>query len=66
VSIKALHSLILVLSEFLALYDENQILLPTTLRDILNRKPGYQAREKFRMPPTVIDEQIRRMITFML
>ena len=62
VSVKDPHPRILIPPELLDLYPEDQMPLPSSLRDPLDGKPKYQARGKFRIPPTVTDSQFRRMM----
>ena len=47
---------------FLDLYPENEIPLSPSLRDPLNGKPEFQKRGKFRILPTVTDEQFRQIM----
>ena len=61
-SIKDPHPLMLVPPEFLDLYPENEIPLSPSLRDPLNGKPEFQKRGKFRILPTVTDEQFRQIM----
>ena len=63
-SIKDPHPLILVPPELLEFYPEDQIQLPSSLRDSLEGKPGFQTRGKFRIRPTVTDEQFRRIMAY--
>ena len=64
VSIKDPHPRILVPPELLDLYPEDQMPLPTSFRDTLDDKPASQARAKFQIPPTVTDDQFRRVIAY--
>ena len=63
-SIKDPHPLILVPPELLEFYPEDQIQLPSSLRDSLEGKPEFQTRGKFRIRPTVTDEQFRRIMAY--
>ena len=63
-SIKDPHPLILVPPELLEYYPEDQIQLPSSLRDSLEGKPEFQTRGKFRIRPTVTDEQFRRIMAY--
>ncbi len=64
VSIKDPHPRILVPPDFLALYQEDDIPLPTTLRDSLDGKPEFQKHGKFRIPKTVSDREFRHMMKY--
>ena len=64
VSIKDPHPRILVPPDLVELYPEDQMPLPTSFRDPLDDKPLSQARAKFRIPPTVTDDQFRRVIAY--
>ena len=64
VSIKDPHPLVLVPPELVELYPEDQMPLPTSFRDPLDGKPAFQERAKFRIPPTVTDDQFRRVIAY--
>ena len=64
VSIKDPHPRILIPPELLTLYEEEEILLPSSLRDPLDGKPEFQKRGKFRVPTTVSDREFRRMMTY--
>ena len=61
-SIKDPHPLILVPPELLKYYPEDEMQLPSSLRDSLEGKPGFQKRGKFRIRPSVSDEQFRRIM----
>jgi arylsulfatase A-like enzyme len=63
-SIKDPHPRILVPPELLEHYPEEQIRLSSSLRDSLEGKPEFQTRGKFRIRPTVTDEQFRRMMAY--
>ena len=63
-SIKDPHPRILAPPELLEHYPEDQIQLPSSLRDSLEGKPEFQKRGKFRIRPTVTDEQFRRMMAY--
>ena len=63
-SIKDPHPRILVPPELLEYYPEDQIQLPSSLRDSLEGKPEFQTRGKFRIRPTVTDEQFRRVMAY--
>ena len=64
VSIKDPHPRVLVSPELVELYPEDQMPLPVSLRDPLDGKPAFQARAKFRIPPTVTDDQFRQVIAY--
>ena len=64
ISIKDPHPRILVPPELVELYPESQIPLPASFRDPLDGKPASQARAKFRIPPTVTDDEFRRVIAY--
>ena len=63
-SIKDPHPLILVPPELLENYPEERMPLPSSLRDPLEGKPGFQKRGKFRIRPSVTDAEFRRMTAF--
>ena len=63
-SIKDPHPRILVPPELLEHYPEDQIRLSSSLRDSLEGKPEFQTRGKFRIRPTVTDEQFRRLMAY--
>ena len=63
-SVKDPHPRILVPPELLEHYPEDQIRLSSSLRDSLEGKPEFQTRGKFRIRPTVTDEQFRRMMAY--
>ena len=63
-SVKDPHPRILVPPELLELYPEEQMPLPPSLRDPLDRKPKFQTRGKFRIPSTVTDDEFRRMTAY--
>ena len=63
-SIKDPHPRILVPPELLEHYPEDQIRLSSSLRDSLEGKPAFQTRGKFRIRPTVTDEQFRRLMAY--
>ena len=63
-SVKDPHPRILVPPELLEHYPEDQIRLSSSLRDSLEEKPEFQTRGKFRIRPTVTDEQFRRMMAY--
>jgi len=54
----------LVPPELVELYPEDQMPLPASFRDTLDGKPAFQGRAKFRIPPTVTDDQFRRVIAY--
>ena len=61
-SIKDPHPRILIPPELLECYPEYQIPISRSFPDPLHGKPKYQERAKFRIPDTVTEEQLRRMI----
>ena len=63
-SIKDPHPRILVPPELLEYYPEDEIHLSSSLRDSLEGKPEFQRRGKFRIRPTVTDEQFRRIMAY--
>ena len=63
-SIKDPHPRILVPPELLEYYPEDQMPLSSSLRDPLDGKPEFQRRGKFRIRPTVTDEQFRRIMAY--
>ena len=63
-SIKDPHPRILVSPELLEHYPEDRIRLSSSLRDPLEGKPEFQKRGKFRIRPTVTDEQFRRLMAY--
>ena len=63
-SIKDPHPRILVPPELLEYYPEDQMPLSSSLRDPLEGKPEFQTRGKFRVRPTVTDEQFRRVMAY--
>ena len=63
-SIKDPHPRILVPPELLEYYPEDQMPLPSSLRDPLDGKPEFQRRGKFRVRPTVTDAQFRRVMAY--
>ncbi len=63
-SIKDPHPRILVPPELLDYYPENRIELSSSLRDSLEGKPEFQKTGKFRIRPTVTDEQLRQMVSY--
>lgn len=63
-SIKDPHPRILVPPELLEHYPEDQMPLSSSLRDPLDGKPEFQRRGKFRIRPTVTDEQFRRIMAY--
>ena len=61
--VKDPHPIMLVSSELLALYPEEEVPLPESRHDPLHGKPSFQARAKFRIPPgTLTDARYRRML----
>jgi arylsulfatase A-like enzyme len=64
VSVKDPHPRILVPPELLTLYQEDDMPLPSSLRDPLDGKPEFQKRGKFRIPETVTDSEFRQMMTY--
>ena len=63
-SVKDPHPRILVPPELLESYPEERMPLSASLRDPLEGKPGFQARGKFRIHPSVTDAEFRRMTAF--
>ena len=63
-SIKDPHPRILIPPELLEHYPEDRIRLSSSLRDSLEGKPEFQTRGKFRIRPTVTDEQFRRLMAY--
>jgi arylsulfatase A-like enzyme len=63
-SIKDPHPRILIPPELLERYPEDQIPISRSFPDPLHGKPKYQERAKFRIPDTVTEEQLRRMIAY--
>ncbi len=63
-SVKDPHPRILVPPELLVSYPEERMPLSASLRDPLEGKPGFQARGKFRIHPSVTDAEFRRMTAF--
>ena len=49
---------------YLERYREEDMPLPSSLRDPLDGKPEFQERGKFRIPSTVTDDEFRRMMTY--
>ena len=63
-SIKDPHPRILVPPELLEYYPEDRMPLSPSLRDPLEGKPEFQRRGKFRIRPTVTDDQFRRITAY--
>ena len=63
-SVKDPHPLMVVPPELLELYPVDEMPVPETLRDSFEGKPGYHSTGKFRIPPTVTDDQFREMVAY--
>jgi arylsulfatase A-like enzyme len=50
--------------DLLVHYREEEMPLPSSLRDPLDGKPEFQTRGKFRIPSTVTEAEFRRMMTY--